>query len=204
MAIGDYVEQILGSPVYVFDGIVEKLIGKNLHYAKIELSRHPVEMDPVLVESIKSILKDLDEEEGVISSFLYKRFGFQFRVNKRREQLIYLGSELKTQHHKVKNRLYRLHRQKERIGYSIVDLGRLMEGFKGKDMYFESDTMKNKCKFYVDEIERQVKELQEIQLILMMKHDDLCEIEKIYHKLFKRIPRYQDLQEETHLLLASS
>jgi hypothetical protein len=79
MAISDYVEQILGSPVYIFDGILEKLIGRNVHYAKIELSRHSIEIDAVLLESIKSILKDLDKEEGFFSSFLYKHFAFQLQ-----------------------------------------------------------------------------------------------------------------------------
>ena len=204
MAISDYVEQILGSPVYVFDSILEKLIGKNVHYAKIELSRHSIEIDAVLLESIKSILKDLNKEEGFFSNFLYKHFAFQLQKNKRREQLIYLGSELKTQHTKIKDRLYRLHRQKERLAYSIVDLGRLAEGFKSKDMFFESATMKNKNKFYVDEIESQVKELQSLQLSLLMKHDDLSDVENIYHKLFKSIPRYEHLHEETHLRLSSS
>lgn len=204
MAISDYVDQILSSPVYVFDSILEKLIGKNVHYAKIELSRHSIEIDAVLLESIKSILKDLKAEEGFFSRFLYQKFGIEIRENKRREQLIYLGSELKTQHDKIKNRLYKLHRQKERLSYSIVDLGRLSEGFKSKDMFFEGDTMKNKSKFYVDEIQRNIKDLQEIQLTLHMKHDDLSEVEKIYHKLFKSIPRHEDLHEETHLLLSSS
>lgn len=203
MAISEYVEQILSSPVYVFDTILEKLIGKNVHYAKIELSRYPIVMDAVLLESIKSILEDLNKEEGRISRFLYQSFGFQIRKNKRREQLIYLGSELTTQHRKIKNRLYQVQRQKERLSYSIVDLGRLAEGFKNKDMFFESQMIKNKNTFYLNEIRRKVKELQEIELSLLMKYDDLSEIEKIYHKLFKSIPRYQDLNEESHLLLAA-
>ncbi|CAA6817346.1 MAG: Unknown protein [uncultured Sulfurovum sp.] len=202
MAISDYVEQILSSPVYVFDNIIEKLIGKNVHYSKIELSRYSIQMDGTLVESIKSVLKDLNEEEGIFSRFLYSNFGIEIRRNKRREQLLYLGSELKTQHSKIKARVYALHRQKERLAYSIVDLKRLSEGFSSKDMFFESDKVKNKNKFYIDEIERKINELQGIQLSLLMKHDDLSELEKIYHKLFNSIPRYQDLHEETHLLLA--
>ena len=202
MAIADYVEQILSSPVYVFDSIIEKIIGKNLHFAKNELRRYNLKVDSVLIESIKSILKDLDEEEGIVSRFLYAKFGFEIRKNKRREQLIYLGSELKTQHEKIKYRLYGIYRQKERLAYSIIDLGRLCEGFRSKDMFFESDNVKNKNQFYIEELERKIIEFQQIQLSLLMKHDDLSEVEKIYHKLFKSIPRYSNLHEETHLLLA--
>ena len=49
MAISDYVEQILSSPVYVFDGIINKLIGKNFYFVEIELRRHPFEMDVTLL-----------------------------------------------------------------------------------------------------------------------------------------------------------
>ncbi len=204
MAISNYVEQILNSPVYVFDSIIEKLIGKNLHFAKIELCRHSFEVDSILLESIKSILKDLKQEEGIVSRFLYAKFGFEIRKNKRREQLIYLGSELKTQHKKINSKLYTLYRQKERLSYSMVDLRRLCEGFHSKDIFFESDSVKNKNQFYMDELERKIEEFEKIQLSLLMKYDDLSEIEKIYHKLFKSIPRYESLQEETHLLLAQT
>jgi predicted Zn-dependent peptidase len=202
MAIRNYVEQILSSPVYIFDAIIEKLIGKNLHFSKIELRRYSFKMDPVLLESIKLILKDLEQEEGVVSRFMYANFGFEICKNKKREQLLYLGSELKTQHKKIKSRLYSIYRQKERLAYSIVDLRRLSEGFHSKDMFFESDSVKNKNKFYIDELVRKIEELQNIQLSLLMKYDDLCEIEQIYHKLFKSIPRHDNLHEETHLLLA--
>jgi hypothetical protein len=105
MEISNYVEQILSSPVYVFDGILEKLIGKNLHFAKIELRRYSFKIDATLIESIKEILKDLEVEEGCFSRFLYASFGFEIHKNKRREQLLYVGSELKTQHIKIKSRL---------------------------------------------------------------------------------------------------
>jgi len=204
MAVENYVGQILNSPVYVFDGIIDKLIGKNIHAAKIELTRYRIEIDAILIDSIKSILSDIREEEGVISRFLYSTFGFEFRKNKRREQLLYLGSELKTQHSKIKRKLHALDRQKERLSYSITDLGRLKEGFSDKNMFFESNKVKNKSKFFINEIDGQMKQLQECQFSLLMKYNDLYDIEKMYHRLYKRIPRYQELREETHLLLSFS
>ena len=204
MAVENYVGQILNSPVYVFDGIIDKLIGKNIHAAKIELTRYRIEIDAILIDSIKSILSDIRQEEGVFSRFLYSTFGFEFRKNKRREQLIYLGSELKTQHSKIKRKLHALDRQKERLSYSITDLGRLKEGFSDKNMFFESNKVKNKSKFFINEIDGQMKQLQECQFSLLMKYNDLYDIEKIYHRLYKRIPRYQELREETHLLLSFS
>ena len=201
MAISNYVEQILNSPVYVFDGIIEKLIGRNLHFSKIELARYSFKIDGTLLESIKSILRDLEKEEGLLSRFLYAKFGFEIYKNKRREQLLYLGSELKSQHEKIKTRVYRLYSQKERLSYSIIDLKRLSEGFKGKDMFFECDKVKNKNQFYIGEVERKIDELQKIQLSLLMKHDDLSEIEKIYYRVLKSVPRHENLHEEADVLL---
>jgi len=202
MAISNYVEQILSSPVYVFDGIVEKLVGKNLHFSKIELCRYSVAMDAILIESIKSILKDLEQEEGLLSRFLYAKFGFEIYRNKRREQLLYLGSELKSQHEKIKFRLHNIYKQKEQLSYSLVDLKRLLEGFQRKDIFFECDKVKNKNKFYISAVERKIDELQKVQLSLLMKHDDLNELERIYSKLLTSVPRYKKLQEETYLMLA--
>jgi len=202
MAIHAYVDQILYSPVYVFDNIIDKIVGKNIHFAKIELRRHSLEADAVLMESIKSILKDIAKEEGIISRFLYNSFGYEFRKNKRREQLIYLGSELKTQHRKVKARLYAVRRQKERLAFSIVDLKRLVDSFEVKDMFFENEKVKNKKKFYLQELDAKINDLKELELSLKVKYDDLYAVEKMYHKLFICIPRSKHLHEETHLMLA--
>ena len=75
MAVENYIKDILDSPTYIFDQIIEKIVGNNIKHAKIELKRHSTEVDVILFEAIKSILKDLREEEGVISRFLYSKFG---------------------------------------------------------------------------------------------------------------------------------
>ena len=203
MAVENYINDILDSPTYVFDQIIDKIIGNNIKHAKIELKRHSTDVDVVLFEAIKSILKDLREEEGVISRFLYSKFGIELRKNKRREQLIYLGSQLKTQHAKVKSELFRLYRQKERVSLSVVDLKRLSEGFKGKRFYFKDKKSLNKSKFYMKEIGIKIENLKECELLLSSKHNNLSETEKMYDSMLKKIPRYHQLQEENHLLLIS-
>ncbi len=202
MEISNYVEQILNNPVYVFDTIIEKIIGKNIHFTKIELSRHSIKMDSVLIESIKSILSDLEKEEGVISHWLYLKFGVEIRKNKRRKQLIYLGSELKMQQTKIKMRLDGFHRQKEKVSYSIINLERLVEGLENQNVFCETKTMKNKNMFFISEVKFKIKELRKLQLLLLMKYDNLSEIEKIYHIIFKSIPQHEKLHEETQFLLA--
>lgn len=204
MTMNSYVDQILESPTHVFDGIIEKVIGRNIHNSKIELKRHSMDVDVVLFEAIKSILKDLREEEGIVSRFLYNVFGIELRKNKRRTQLIFLGSELKTQHSKVKSELFRIHRLIERLGLTIIDLKRLEEGFRAKNVYFQSEKAINKSRFFLREIEANIIKLKEYQLSLESKHNSLGDIEKIYHTLFKKIPRYHELQEESHLFLLPS
>jgi len=201
MAVENYINDILNSPTYVFDQIIEKIIGNNVKHAKIELKRHSTDVDMILFEAIKSILKDLRLEEGLISRFFYNKFGIEFRKNKRREQLIYLGSQLKTQHSKVQSELFRLYRQKERITLSIVDLKRLSDGFKGKQFYFKDKKSFNKSKFYMKEIGVKIESLIECEVFLESKHNNLRDTEKMYNSLLKRIPRYHQLQEENYLLL---
>ncbi len=203
MAIESYIDDILYSPVYVFDEIVAKIIDKNISFAQIELKRCPLEVDSTLFESIKSILKDLKEEEGVFSRFLYATFGVEIRKNKRREQLIYLGSELKTQHVKIQENLRSIQKFQEYLSHSLNDLEQLKDAFLTKNMFFENDKVKNKSRFFMREIERNMSKLEEYQVSLLMKYNDLVEVEKLYGQLFIQIPRYNELREETYLLLLS-
>ena len=55
----------------------------------------------------------------------------------------------------------------------------------------------------MSEIERKISILEEYQLSLLMKYNDLVEVEKLYWQLLIQIPRYQELREETHCLLLS-
>jgi hypothetical protein len=201
MAIDGYVKQILDSPAYVFDDILRKLIGKNIQNAKIELLRHTTDVDDILFEAIKSILEDLRAEESLVSRIFYNIFGIELRKNKRREQLIILGSQLKTQHSKVKSELFRIYRQTERLSLSIADLKRLESSFRGKNIYFQSEQVLNKTNFFISEIETQIRVLKEYQYSLESKHNSVIDIEKVYNNLFKKIPRYHELQEECYLHL---
>lgn len=201
MVMYGYVEQILNSPVYVFDDIIDKLIGKNVHFTKIELSRHPLKVDSTLLESIKSILIDLNEEEGFISSFLYQKFGFEIRKNKRRKQLIYLGSELKTQHNKIKKKLMELGRQKEHLLSCVVNLRHLIESFESKNLFLESTKVRNKTRHYIAQLNEKIMEIEQLYALLQMRYNNLEETQELYQKLLKKIPRHQYLLDETELLL---
>jgi len=204
MAIDTYVEQILNSPVYLFDEMIDKLIGKGIHNADIELKRHTSDVDRVLFEAIKLILKELKREEGWLSRFLYRRFKIELRKNKRREQLIFLGGQLKSQHSKVKSELSRVHRQVEHLDVTVVDLKRLEDGFYGRNIYVENEKRLNKSKFFIKEIESTIKKLQTYQLSLESKENRLLDIERLYTNLMVKIPRYYELREESFLALPPS
>ena len=198
MDIDGYVNQILESPAYIFNEIIDKLIGKNIQNSKIELLRHTTDVDDTLFEAIKSILIDLREEESILSRFFYNTFGIEFKKNKRREQLILLGSQLKTQHSKVKSELFRIYRQKERLSLSVIDLTRLKQSFSRKNIYFQNEQTLNKTNFYIVEIDEKIKSIEAFVLRLELKHNDLKETEAIYNGLFKKIPRYHELQEQNY------
>ena len=196
MSLNTYVDQILDSPAYIFDEIMEKLIGKNVYNAKMELKRYSSDVDIVLFEAIKSILKDLKKEERWLGRFVYNKFGVELRKNKRRKQLILLGGQLKTQHLKIKSELFRIYRNSECLGLSILDLKRLEEGFRGKKIYFQNEKILNKSKFFMKEIEKSIGNLKKYQTSLESKHSNLLDIERVYALLFSKIPRYRELQEE--------
>jgi len=201
MLLDTYVDQILDSPAYIFDEIMEKLIGRNIYNAKVELKRYSSDVDSVLFEAIKSILKDLKKEESWLSRFVYNKFGVELRKNKRREQLILLGSQLKTQHLKIKSELFRIYRNSERLGLSILDLKRLEEGFRRKNIYFQNEKTLNKSTFFMKEIEETIGDLQKYQISLESKHSNLLDVERVYTSLFSKIPRYKELQEECYVAL---
>jgi len=201
VAIDGYVKQILNSPVFIFDEIMTKLLANNMQSAKIELSRQSMELDYTLFQAIKSILSDLKNEEGILSRFLYKTFGFELHKNKRREQLICLGIQLKTQYIKIEREIFRINRQIDRFSLSIADLKRLKKGFATKNIYLQDAQTLNKSKFYMNELEIHLHELKEMQLLLQNKYKRLLDKKRNYLRLLKKIPRYYELQEESYELL---
>jgi len=102
MAIESYVKNILNSPEATFRKIVSKIVQESDKSAKIELVRQHMEVDEVLFLAIKSILNDLKIEESLFSQLLYKYLNIELVKNKKREQLIILGTQLKTQYSRVK------------------------------------------------------------------------------------------------------
>jgi len=205
MAIESYVEDILKSPEATFRKIMLKIIQKSDRDAKIELVRQYTEVDEILFEAIKAILKDLKVEEGVISQFLYRYFNIEIVKNKKREQLIILGTQLKTQYTRLRKEQNRVNIHILNLSLSLDNLKRLKEAFHNKRELILTDKEFNKSNAFIKKLNSKIDELSEYKNSLKQKYIKLNETEKVYKNLYKQIPRYYELQEDNFMnLLAPS
>jgi hypothetical protein len=201
MAIESYVDDILQSPESTFRKIISRVIIRRDKDAKIELVRQYTEVDETLFEAIKSILNDLKIEEGRISRFLYRYFKIEIFKNKKREQLILLGSQLKTQYSKLKKEKRRVDMHIDNLLDSLENLRRLKEAFVNKIDTLKLRQERNKSHAYIRKISHRIEELNRYKSALEQKQEKLFETEKLYRNLYYQIPRYYELREEHYLNL---
>jgi predicted RNase H-like nuclease (RuvC/YqgF family) len=197
MTIESYIEDILKSPELTFRKIVSKIIQKSDESAKIELVRQHIEVDEVLFAAIKSILNDLRLEEGIVSQFLYKYLNIEFVKNKKREQLIILGTELKRQYSRLKREQNRVDTYILNLTLSLDNLKRLKDAFDNKRNSLQIDREINKSDAFVKKLNSTIDELTKYRDALRQKFLKLSETKRLYINLYKQIPRYYELQEES-------
>ena len=198
------IENILQSPQEVFSEIIQKLTALNIANAQRELRLENTQIDEVLLDAIDMVLRDLNNEEGYISRLLYSIFGFELKRNKRRDQLIILGSQLKAQCANLKKDIFRIKNIIENIDSSIKNLNRLKEAFKSKQMFLYDQNMVEKSNLYIGVLVEKESELKEYKELLKEKSDMLSMKRGIYKKSLKKIPRYHELSEEIFLKLIES
>ncbi len=196
------IENILNSPEHLFKEILIKLTQKNIEDAKKELSIKNREIDTVLFDAIKLVLSDLKNEESYISRLLYSLFKIEFTRNIRREQLIILGSQLKSQHTKLRKDIYRINTYIHNIKITLKNLQRLDKAFREKNTSIFEQDMLNKSRYYLDRINHKYIELDKYKDRLEDKLNIVEAIEKKYRTLLKKIPRYYELNEQIYLQLA--
>jgi len=199
MAIESYVEDILDSSESTFRKIISTIVAKSDKSAKIEIVRQHTQVDTILFEAIKSILNDLRKEEGVISRLLYKFLGIEIFKNKKREQLIILGSELKTKKGKIKREKNRVSIHISNILSSLENLELLKDSFYNKSRYFQSKKDINRGESIIKRISNKIDELNTYRYSLEQKQTNICDTEKIYNSLYLQIPRYYELKEEIYI-----
>jgi predicted RNase H-like nuclease (RuvC/YqgF family) len=204
MAIESYVENILKSPELTFRKIVSKIVQKSDKSAKIELIRQHIEVDEILFAAIKSILNDLRLEEGMVSQFLYRYFNIELVKNKKREQLIILGTELKTQYSRLKREQNSVDIHILNLTLSLDNLKRLKDAFDNKRDSLQRDKEINKSDAFIKKLNSTIDELSKYRDALKQKSLKLSETERLYLNLYRQIPRYYELQEESMITLLAS
>ncbi|NOZ91396.1 MAG: hypothetical protein GXO60_08950 [Epsilonproteobacteria bacterium] len=195
------IENILKSPQKTFLDIIDKLTTSDIKHTKKELKIDNTQIDEVLVDAIEMVLRDLNNEEGYISRLLYSIFKFEIRKNKRREQLIILGSQLKSQYNELKKDIYRVKVNIGNISATIENLKRLQQAFDAKEMFLYNQKLLDKNRLYINILDKKIEQLYGYKEALDERLQRLYIKGEKYKKLFKKIPRYHELSEDIYLQL---
>jgi len=192
------IDKLLNTDEAVFENILNKLYLENLSNSDNELELK-YKFNHKLYEVIDFTLLKLKEEEGILSRILYNSFGVGKKKNKRRKQLILLGTQLKTEIGKLDRDVTRVHHYHQSSLSSVDALTRFSSGFGRKIHILEDDTLADKCNRYlkriylvIDRVDKSTQELDKKSLLLESSADK-------YRGLLKRIPRYHELNDNKYL-----
>ena len=203
MSISINIGNILNSSTETFHEIIDKLQKKNIELSKQEVALKN-EFDNTLVEAILLTIEELKEEEGFISRLLYSSFGIGKEKNKRREQLIILGSQLKSQLSSTEKSIQKSRHYKENLYSSKKNLTLLHKAFKNKIPFLNSDILQNRAINYMKETNRSIERVTICEDELEIRINHLKNTLNQYRKVLRKIPRYYKLKEETYIQLIES
>lgn len=195
------IENILQSHKSVFHDILVQLTQTNIELSQQELEDNTDWLDQQLFDAINLTLNKLHDEESFFSCLLYRSFNIGREKNKRRDQLIILGGQLKSQYDGQHRSLNRIDTYHDNLSHSLKNLNKLREGFHNKLAFLPSVLMQERSQNYIDLIDTYLQDINEYQQALAKKKERLKSNLLLYKKLLKRIPRYHDLREETYLAL---
>ncbi|MCK5853926.1 MAG: hypothetical protein KAG56_01805 [Sulfurovaceae bacterium] len=200
MSISINIGNILNSSTETFHEILDTLQKRNIEFSKKELMvKH--EFDSTLINAILLTLEMLKEEEGVISRLVYSSFGIGKNKNKRREQLIILGSQLKSQLSDREKSMRKIRHYKENLHSSKKNLTRLHKAFKDKIPFLNSYTLQNRAINYMRETNRNIETIKTYQDELEIRANHINNSIGEYRKVLRQIPRYHELREEVYVQL---
>ncbi len=201
MSIRVNIEAILKSRDEVFKSILLKITSKVIQNAKSELKTECCSVDQLLFDAIILILKNLESEESYISRLLYRLFGFEFKENVQRRQLIILGSELKSQYMALRRDIDRVKVNLENISHTASLLQKLKKAFRDKILFLSDRGLVEKANFYMDRIDRKMDELARYGRELDDRLSTLEKVEREYKSLIRKIPRYHELNSRSDPIL---
>ena len=197
MSISINIGNILNSSSNTFHEILDKLQKENIEQSKKELALKN-EFDTTLIDAILLTIDALHEEEGFVSRVLYSSFGIGKNKNKRREQLIILGSQLKSQLSDKEKSIRRSRYRKENLYSSQKNLTRFHKAFKDKIPFLNSYTLQNRAINYMREINRNIETILIYQDELEVRINYLNNTMQEYRRVLREIPRYHELREEMY------
>ena len=189
------IDRILNSNRDVFDAILSKLENSIVSNAQKELMNN-YNFNKELYEATLFTLRELDEEEGFISKFLYRSFGVGKEKNPRREQLILLGGQLKLEIHKLKREKYKINFHLKNIFALLTNLEHLANMFGRKRVFLRNSVIQKRLQEYLRETYLKIDEITYCKEELNVKIIYLESCHSKYDKLLQQIPRYQEITED--------
>ncbi len=189
------IDRILNSNKEVFDEILSKLENSIIINSKKELNNN-YDFKQELYEATAFTIRELNEEEGFISKFLYRSFGMGREKNPRREQLIVLGGQLKLELNNIKREKYKINFHLKNIFMLLDNLEEFIDMFREKERFLKKSRIRKRRDEYLKEIYRKIDEVEECKKELNIKNIYLESCYSKYNKLLQQIPRYQEISED--------
>lgn len=189
------IDKILNSSNDVFYEIVAKIESNSIANARKELEQEQG-LNTVLIDAVEFSLNKLKSEENFLSQILYSTFGIGKAKNKRREQLILLGGQLKNQITQFERDRNRINFHYDNVVSSLKNLTILSEAFGRKIHFLINENVEKRCQTYLKELYVKMDESNNCQKKLSLKSIYLESCIFKYKELLKKIPRHHELHEE--------
>jgi len=190
------IDKILNSTNDVFYEIVEKIELNHISDAKKELEKQQ-HLNTELIDAIEFSLSRLKSEENLLSQILYNSFGIGKTKNKRREQLIVLGSQLKGQITQFERDQKRVNFHYDNVVATLKNLTKLSKGFGRKMNFLVNEKLQKRAQSYLKELYLKMDVANRCQKELSLKSIYLESCLFKYKEVLKKIPRHHEIKEES-------
>ncbi|HHD75413.1 MAG TPA: hypothetical protein ENK82_06020 [Campylobacterales bacterium] len=192
------IDTILKNDEKKFLILLDQIVLHNIEAAKKELNEFD-KFNKVLYETVEFTIQKHNEEEGILSKLFYRTFGIGKNSNKRREQLLMLGGNLKAHINQLKRDRKRVYYHYNNICSSDESLNILSQSFSEKVISLTDIKKRNLCNKYLKLIYTKIDEVDTFKKSLDMKDLYLESCISNYKRLLKRIPRNKEITEEKYI-----
>jgi hypothetical protein len=189
------IDKILNSTNDVFYEIIEKIESNYISDAQKELEKQQ-HLNTELIDAIEFSLSRLKSEENLLSQILYNSFGIGKTKNKRREQLIVLGSQLKGQITQFERDQKRVNFHYDNVVATLKNLTKLSKAFGRKMNFLANEELQKRAQSYLKELYLKMDVANACQKELSLKSIYLESCLFKYKEVLKKIPRHHEIKEE--------